>query len=87
MTTKIFDRLIMLWFGKTNVAQEEFHGAKKPMKIWNFNDDNIVISKLVETTNNSKCLIGYLDEFIRPLVLILPKMSRYVKTFKDKDVN
>ena len=57
------------------------------MKIWNVNADNIVISKLVETKNNSKYLIGYLDEFIRPLVLILPKMSRYVKTFNDKDVN
>ena len=29
-------------------------------------------------------LIGYLDEVIRPLVLIFPKMSGYVKTFKDK---
>ena len=30
-------------------------------------------------------LIGYLDEVIRPLVLILPKLGRYVKTFKVKD--
>ena len=28
---------------------------------------------------------GYLDEVIRPLVLILTKMSGYVKTFKFKD--
>ena len=34
--------------------------------------------------NNSKYLIGYLDEVIRSLVLILPKMSAYVRTFKDK---
>ena len=27
----------------------------------------------------------YLDEVIRQLVLILPKMSGYVKTFKVKD--
>ena len=32
--------------------------------------------------NNSKYLIGYLDEVIRSLVLILPKMSEYVKTLK-----
>ena len=32
-------------------------------------------------------LDGYLDEVIRPLVLILPKMSRYVKTFKDEGVD
>ena len=29
-------------------------------------------------------MIGYLDEAIRPLALILTKMSRYVKTSKDK---
>ena len=43
---------------------------------------NIVISKLIETETNSKYLIGYLDKAIRPLVLIMPKMSRYAKTFK-----
>ena len=30
-------------------------------------------------------LIGYLDKVVRPFVLILPKMSGYVKTFKVKD--
>ena len=29
-------------------------------------------------------MIGYLDEVIKPLVLILPQISGYVKTFKDK---
>ena len=29
-------------------------------------------------------MIGYLDKVIRPSDLILPKMSGYVKTFKDK---
>ena len=28
---------------------------------------------------------GYLDDVIRPLVLILPKESAYSKTFKDGD--
>ena len=30
-------------------------------------------------------MIGYLDKDIRPLVLIIPKMSGYVKTFKNED--
>ena len=30
-------------------------------------------------------MIGYLDKFIKPLLLILPKMRGYVKTFKIKD--
>ena len=64
---------------------------KNITNIWDVNVDNIVISKLVETKTNSKYLIGYLDKFIKPLVLILPKMSGYVKSFKvkygDKDRN
>ena len=58
---------------------------KRPIKIWDVNVDNIVISKLVKTKTNSKYLIGYLDKAIRPLVLIIPKMSGYVKTFKVED--
>ena len=34
---------------------------------------------------NSKYLIGYLHDVVRPLVLILPKMRGYDKTFKAKD--
>ena len=30
-------------------------------------------------------MIEYLDEDIKPLVLILPKMSGYVETFKVED--
>ena len=32
-------------------------------------------------------MIGYLDKAIRPLVLIMPTMSGYVKTFKTKEGN
>ena len=32
-----------------------------------------------------KHLIGYLDQVKRSLVLIMPKMSGYVKTFKVRD--
>ena len=75
----------MLRFGKTKVAKEKFYGAKKTINIWDVNVDNIVISNLVGTKTNSKYLIGYLDKVIRPLVLVLPKISAYVKTFKVKD--
>ena len=47
----------MLRLGKVKVAKEEFYGIKKPIKVWDANVDNIVISKLVETKSNSKCLI------------------------------
>ena len=57
------------------------------VNICNVSTDNIIISKLIETKTNSKCLIRYLDNVIRRLVLILPKMSGYIKTFKVKDGN
>ena len=60
---------------------------KKSLKIWDLNVDNIVISKLVKTKTNSKCLIEDLDKYIRPLVLVIPKNSGYVNTFKFKDKN
>ena len=74
----------MVKFGKTEIAKEKFYAAKRPIKIWDVNVDNIVISKLVEIKTNSKYLIGYLDKGIRTLVLIMPKVSGYVKTFKVK---
>ena len=71
---------------KRKIAEEKFYAAKKPIKIWDVNVDNIVISKLVKTKTNSKYLIGIkFDKAIRPLVLIMPKMSGYVKTFKVKE--
>ena len=53
----------MLRFNETKVAKGKFYGAKKSINIWDLNADNIVISELVETKTNSKCLIGYLDKF------------------------
>ena len=40
---------------------------------------------LVKTKTSSKYLIGCVDKSIRPLVLIMPKMSGDVKIFKVED--
>ena len=53
---------------------------KYPIHFLDVNVDNIVISKLVFKKTNSKYLIGYLDIVIRPLDLIMPKLSGYVRT-------
>ena len=46
--------------------------------------------KLLKLVSKLYC-IGYLDKAVRPLVLIMPKMSGYIQTFKfkegDKDKN
>ena len=70
----------MLKFGENEIAKENFYAPKRPMKIWDVNVDNIVISKLVKTKTNSKYLIA-----IRPLVLIMPEMSVNVKTKNIED--
>ena len=84
----MFDNsIIMLRFREKEIAKEKFYASKKPIKIW---DINFVILKLIKTITNSKCLIGIkFDKAIMPLVLIMSKMSGYIKTFefkeKDKD--
>ena len=35
----------MIKFGKTEIAKEKSHAAKKPLKMWDINVDNIVVSK------------------------------------------
>ena len=57
----------IIWCKKKNNKR-----LNEPM---NVNVNDIVISDLIETKTNSKYLIGYLDKVVRPLVLILPKMS------------
>ena len=66
----------MVKFAKTEIAKEKFYATKKPIKTLDVNVDNIIISKL---------MTGYLDNDIRPLLLIMPKMSGYVKTLKVED--
>ena len=80
----------MLKFGEREIAKEKFYVSDKSITIWGVNVDNITISKLVKTKTNSECLIGIkFDKARSPLLLIMPKMSGYVKTFKviegDKD--
>ena len=72
-------------FGETKLAKEKCYAAKQPVNNWYDNIDNIVIWKIVKKKTNSKHLIGYLEKFIRPLLLILPRISGCVKRFKVKD--
>ena len=77
----------MVKFGEKEIVKGKFYAAKRPVKVCDVTVDNIVISKLVKEKTNSKHLIGYLDKVIKLLVLIMPKMSGYVETFKVKEGN
>ena len=63
-------------YNKIFLKIKRFNGAKKIITIWDFNVDNILISRLVET--KKIYLTGYLGKVIRPIYLILPEMSWYV---------
>ena len=68
-------------FSETKVVKAKIYGAKKSRNIWDVNVYNIIILKLVEIKTNSWYLIRYLNKgVVRPLVLVLPKMSGYVQT-------
>ena len=69
-TTNFVHSIIMMKFEEREIAKDIFYAAKRPIRIWGVNVDNIVISKLVKT--KKKYLIGNLDKGIRPLVLIMP---------------
>ena len=66
------------------IAKEKIYVSKTSVKIWYINVENIVISKLIETKTNIKYLIRYLDKTIRPLVLIMPRISGYGNAFEVK---
>ena len=55
------------------------------------NLDNIVTSKVIKIKTFSKYLIEYLDIVMKPIFLIIPKISKYVKKFNvnggDKNKN
>ena len=51
----------MVTYGEKEITQNKnvlWCTAKKAIKIWDVNVDNIVVSKLVETKTNIKYLIG-----------------------------
>ena len=43
----------MLRFVETKVRKEKFYAAKKAIKIWDVNVDNIIISKLQQNKNKN----------------------------------
>ena len=73
----------MVKFGEIEMAKAKFYAAKKT-KIQDFNVD-IVPSKLIKVKTNSRQMIGIkIYKVIRPLVLIMPKMSGMLSDLKLK---
>ena len=72
-------------FGDKEVDKKEFYSYKHAILLDSVDLSKIVVSnkwKINDTT--CKYLCGYLNEdVIRPLCVILPQMSGYIKYFED----
>ena len=81
----LFDSSIMLRFSESKVAKEKLYGAKKTVNIWDVNVDNVVVSKLIKTKTNPYVfdwILKMMLLLLKPVALMLLKLSGYVKTFK-----
>ena len=73
-----------LKFNNIRVNKKKFHMSKKAIDLMSVNIDQIVISdKFNHNSNGFKYFIGYQKgETVKPLCIILPQMSGYMKYFE-----
>ena len=78
-----------LKFDNIRVNKKEFHKSKQPIDLMSVNVDQIVISdKFKHSDEGFKYFIGYQeDEIVKPLCIILPQMSGYIKYFENGGKN
>ena len=78
-----------LKFDNIRVSQNEFHKTKQPIDLMSVNVNQIVVSdRLKHSDEGFKYFIGYQDdEIVKPLFIILPQMSGYIKYFENGGKN
>ena len=78
-----------LKFDSVRVNKKEFHKSKQPVDLDLVTVDQIVVSdKFKHSDDGFKYFIGYQeDEIVKPLCIILPQMSGYIKYFKNGGKN
>ena len=72
------------------INERKFHASKQGIALNLVNTNKIVVSdKFKHSDDGSKYFIGYLydDDVIRPLPIILPQMSGYIKYFDNVEKN
>ena len=74
-----------LKFNNVRVSRKEFHKSKQPTDLDLVTVDQIVVSdKFNHSDDGFKYFIGYQEhEIVKPLCIILPQMSRYIKYFEN----
>ena len=78
-----------LKFNNIRVNKKEFHKSKEPIDLMSVNVDQIVVSdKFKHSDKGFKYFIGYQEgEIVKPLCIILPQMSGYIKYFENGGKN
>ena len=78
-----------LKFNNISLNKKEFHKFKEPVDLFSLNLDQIVVSDKFEHNKKVfKHFIGHQkDKIVKPLCIILPQMSGYIKYFKNSSKN
>ena len=78
-----------LKFDNIGLDKEELHKSKRPIGLVSVNVDQIAISEIFKHSDDGfKCFIGQKeDEIVKPLCIILPQMSGYIKYFENGGKN
>ena len=78
-----------LKFVNIRVNKKEFHKSNQPIDLMSVNVDQIVVSeKFKHNDEGFKYFIGYQEgEIVKPLCIILPQMSGYIKYFENGGKN
>ena len=78
-----------LKFNNISLNKKEFHKSKEPIELMSVIVDQIVVSDKFKHKNEGfKYFIGYLEGgIVKPLCIILPQMSGYIKYFEYGGMN
>ena len=71
------------------VKKREFHASKQAIPLNLLDTNKVVSDKFKHSDDGSKFFIDYLhdDDVIRPLCIIFPQMSGYIKYFDNGGKN
>ena len=74
-----------LKFNNIKINKKEIHKSKQAIDLESVDTDKIVVSdKFKHSEEGFKYFIGYQEyEIVRPLCIILPQMSGYIKYFEN----
>ena len=78
-----------LKFNNAGHSKKKFHKPKEPIDLLSVNKDQIAVSDKFKHNNKGfKYFIGYQEgEIVKPLCIILPQMSGYIKYFENGGKN